>query len=148
MSELSNLPRQSGAEYPHEGLDNFFTDPNWKQFAIQLAQKIGAYPNRLYFNDNEKLGAAVAFRGVHNSWAVNEAAINYVRDAVREGRVRKGYAILAENNPPRVVSCKPIEEVAALLDGVPRREGNFGNYWWVDERCKTDQSAHLADAPF
>ena len=65
MSELSNLPRQSGAEYPHEGLDNFFTDPNWKQFAIRLAQKIGAYPNRLYFNDNEKLGAAVAFRGVH-----------------------------------------------------------------------------------
>ena len=35
MSELSNLPRQSGAEYPHEGLDNFFTDPNWKQFAIR-----------------------------------------------------------------------------------------------------------------
>jgi hypothetical protein len=148
MRNLSNLPRESGAEYPHEGLDNFFTDPNWKQFAFQVAKQVGAYPNRLYFNEYEKLGAIVAFRGSHEAWALNEEAVNYVHCAALEGRISKGYVILAVNNPPRVVSCKPIEEVAASLDGVPRREGNFGNYWWVDERFKTDQSADLTDAPF
>jgi hypothetical protein len=138
--------QNEGAENGH--LDNFFTDPNWKPFTVRHDKKIGAYPNRLYFNADAKLGAAVAVRGVHDSWAVNEAAIKYVHDAVREGRISKGYAILATRIPQRVVSFKPIEEVAALLDGVPCREGIYGNYWWVLEGFATEQSADLTDAPF
>ena len=30
--------------------DEFFTDPNWRVFALNVVKATGAYPNRRYFN--------------------------------------------------------------------------------------------------
>jgi hypothetical protein len=126
-----NLPQVEGAE---NGLiaDNFFTDPAWHQFSFQLGKEIGAYPNRLFHNADTKCGAIVAFRGNSDSWAVNEAAINYLSDAVRDGRIDKGFVILA-TRPKTVVSVMEIEEVKKLLKGMTPRDGDFGRYWWLDD---------------
>ena len=78
--------------------DNFFNDAKWRSFSPSVIKATGAYPNRLYHNANEKLGVVVAFRGAHNSWALNETAVNYIRNAVRDGRIAGGYAILARQN--------------------------------------------------
>ena len=128
--------------------DNFFNDANWRSFSPSVIKATGAYPNRLYHNANENLGVVAAFRGAHNSWALNEVAVNYIRNAVRDGRIVGGYAILAEGTPPTVVSCMEIEEVATRLRDVLPMEGNFGPYWWVNKKFMTGQSAVLADAPF
>lgn len=130
-------------------MDDFFKDTGWHQFSRQLTKMIGAFPNHLYSKEEGNLGAVVAFRGAHASWAVNNAAIKYVHDAVREGRISQGYAILAEmNNPHHVVSWKPIEDVVALLAGVSCRQGEFGPYCWINKGFTTDQTADLANAPF
>ena|SRR3974390_1556750 len=132
----------------HPQLDNLFADPAWKPFSFSLAKEIGAYPNRIYFNSDENIGAVVAFRGKHDSWALNEAAVNYLHNAVHNGRISEGYAILATNTPQKVVSVAGIEDVVKILDGVPCRDGDFGNYRWVDEKFRCSQSVELAKAPF
>lgn len=145
----ANIPQLSADENGHlPNLDGFFNGTGWRPFGFELAKKIGAYPNRLYFNDDDKLGAVVAFRGVHDTWALNEAAITYLRNAVNDGRIDGGYVILAHNNPEKVVCCMEVTEVAKRLDDVTCRDGKFGRYWWVNEKFSTDQSADLADAPF
>ena len=116
--------------------DNFFNDAKWRSFSVP-----SAYPNRLYHNADEKSAAVVAFRGAHNSWALNETAFNYIRDAVRDGRIAGGYLVLATNNPEKVVSCIEVKEATKRLDDIPIRDGKFGRFWWVE-------SAALADAPF
>ena len=91
----------------------------------------------------------VAFRGANNdSWAVNKAAVDYLVNAVREGRIGEGYAILAEGTPTAVVSWLTINEVAKLLNDVPPTIGTWGPYWWVPRGFATGPSAALADAPF
>jgi hypothetical protein len=124
---------------------DFFDDPGWCQFAPQLTKDRGVYPNRLFHNAEKRLGAVVAFRGpTYDSWAVNEAAITYLDNAVHEGRINEGYVILAKNNPTQVIESMEIAAVKKLLVGVPIRDGNFGRYWWV-EKFAIDQ---LAEAPF
>jgi hypothetical protein len=153
---MSNLDLKQDSETVHKAEeagnrkfpDSLFTDAGWRPFGFQVAKRIGAYPNRLYFNPDAKLGVTVAFRSASGSWALNEPSVNYVRDAVRSGRIVGGYAILATNNPPKVVSSMEIEAVAKLLEGVQAREGNFGRYWWVYEQFATDESPSLAEAFF
>ena len=108
-----------------------------------------AYPNHLYHNDGKKLGALVVFQDdTNDSWALNKAAVNYVLDAVSDGRIAGGYVILAAGKPLAVVSWMEIGEVARLLNDVPPMEGKFGPYWWVGKTFLTGQSAALADAPY
>ena len=128
--------------------DEFFTDPNWRPFAPNVNKAKGAYPNRLYFNANQNSGAMVAFRGANDSWAVNKAAVDYLINAVREGRIGEGYAILAEGTPTAVVSSLTINEVAKLLNDVPPTIGTWGAYWWIPRGFATGSSDALADAPF
>jgi hypothetical protein len=154
MIEMNNIQRdeaegQQVAVKNPLSFGNFFSDPNWRPFAFQRNKQFGAYPNRLYFNEKEKLGVAVAFRGAHESWAINEGAINHLRDAVSDGRIGGGHVILAiAGNPAKVVSAMEIMAVAKLLASATCRDGHFGRYWWVYEQFATDQSAELADAPF
>lgn len=124
---------------------NPFTSPGWRQFSAELANKIGAYPNRLYFNAEEKAGAVIAFQNARGKWAVNEAALKYVSEAVANGRLAQGFAILAKK-PNEVVLVIKIEEVTKLIGGEPPRDGDFGRYWWVNDQFATEQS--LDDAPF
>ena len=90
----------------------------------------------------------VAFRGAHDSWAVNKAAVDYLINAVREGRIGEGYAILAEGKPPAVVSSLTINELAKRLKDVPTTDGTWGPYWWISKGFEIGPSAALADAPF
>ena len=124
---------------------NPITSPGWRQFSAELAKKNGAYPNRLYFNADEKAGAVIVFQNPSGKWAVNEAAIKYVFEAVANGRLAQGFVVLAKR-PAEVVSVKKIEEATKLIGGEPPRDGDFGRYWWVDDQFSTEQS--LDDAPF
>jgi hypothetical protein len=129
-------------------LSNLFTDPAWRKFAPQLTKEIGAYPNAIYYTANGNTSVVVSFRGVHETWALNQSGMNYVFTAVCDNRLAAGFAVLATSNPSTVVASKPIAEVHALLSGVPPRSGTFGPYWWVDEEFGTDQLRALIDAPF
>ena len=125
--------------------DEFFTDPNWRQFATDVLKAKGAYPNRLYSNKSQNSGAMVAFRGASDSWAVNKAAVDYLINAVQQGRIGEGYAILAEGKPPAVVSSLTINELAKLLKDVPPTAGTWGPYWWIPRGFAIGPSA---DTPF
>ena len=130
-------------------LHDFFTDPAWCKFALQLAKEIGAYPNQLYFKTDENIGAIAVFKGQHDSWAVNQKGVNYLLEAVRDGKITAGYVVLAAGKPPEVIACKPVAEVVTILGGAPPRDGDWGKYWWVDQEFRTNQmAAVLIEAPY
>jgi hypothetical protein len=131
-------------------LDNIFTDPAWQRYSPLLTKEIGAYPNAIYFNAKENIAVVVAFRGVHETWALNQNGEAYVFTAECDGKITAGYVVLAAGKPPVVMASKPIADVHVLLAGVPARDGDYGKYWWVDEAFKTNrsQSAALINAPF
>jgi hypothetical protein len=129
-------------------LNNLFTDPAWCKFAPQLTKNIGAYPNAIYYNASANAVAVVAFRGQHETWALNQSSENYVFTAERDAKIAAGHAVLAAGKPLLVMASKPIAEVHAQLAGVPARDGDFGKYWWVDQEFKTDQPQALTYAPF
>ncbi len=131
-------------------MEKFFTDTSWRPFAPDLTKKIGAFPNQIHFNSGEKTAAVVAFRGMHETWALNQAAVEYLAQAACDGRITAGFVVLAQaaGKPPEVVAWKRVEEVVALLGTVPPRDGTFGKYWWVSESFETNQGRVLTEAPF
>ena len=130
-------------------MDNFFADQGWQRFGSVLDKKTGAYPNHRYFKADENLGAVVSFKGQSDAWSLNQNGVNYLLAAVRDGKIRNGYVVLAAGKPPEMIACKPVAEVVSLLGGAPPRDGAFGRYWWVDQEFRTDQvSAVLIEAPY
>src|SRR5262249_23147600 len=114
-----------------------FNNSAWAQYASNLTKDIGAYPNGIYFNQDENLGALVAHRGQHDTWSVNANGFQYVLAAAREGKIAGGFVVLAAGKPPEVIAFRNIEEVASMLDGVLPRDGSFGPYWWLDAQFTT-----------
>ena len=131
-------------------MENFFTDASWRPFAPDLTKEIGAFPNQVHFNASEKTAAVVAFRGIHETWALNQAAVEYLAQALRDGRITAGYVVLAQaaGKPPEVVAWKKVDEVVALLGAVAPRDGRFGRYWWVSEVFSTNPARVLTEVPF
>jgi hypothetical protein len=112
-------------------LNDFFTKPGeWWMYCLESTRKIDAYGAKFYLNPKNRLGTAVIFRGVHERWKLKPAVLTFISERVRDGTFTAGYVILAEDSraPKEVIAFKQIEEVAALMDGVPCCNGK----WWID----------------
>ena len=128
-------------------------DPNWRPFSVECTKALGIFPNQLWHNNVENLGALVIFKPqAYEEFPVNQAGLQYVLKAHVEKRV-VGYVVLArrQNWEPLVVAVKDVAAVAATLKGVPPREdGRWGPYWWLRTDFTWDGKAGLGpdEKPF
>jgi hypothetical protein len=126
-------------------------DPNWCQFASDRTKALGVFPNQLWYNGVEGLGALVIFKPqAYDEYPVSQAGLNYVLEAHRAKRIA-GHVVLAcrVNWKPELVAAKDVAAVAAMLQGVPPRDGPYGPYWWLRSDFTLDGRALNSDeTPF
>jgi hypothetical protein len=120
-------------------------DPNWRRFSRDDTKALHVWPNQLWYNNVENLGALVVFKRNYEEYAVSQAGLQYVLKAHLEERV-VGHVVLAcgENWKPQFVAEKDVAAVAAILKGVSPREGPYGPYWWL----RADFTLDSDDRPF
>jgi hypothetical protein len=108
-------------------------DQNWRSFAPESIKALGVWPNQLWHNSIERLGALVIFKPqAYEEYPVSQAGLQYVLKAHVAERIA-GHVVLAcrQNWKPAVVAVKDVAAVAAVLEGVPPRDGPYGLYWWL-----------------
>ncbi len=121
--------------------DDFdFPGQHWKAFAPEKAKDLGVHPNQLWFNEKSKAGALIVMKPqAYDEFAVGKAGLDYVASAHAAQRI-KGHVVLAtrQHGKLAVVAHKCVADVAALLERVPPREGQWGPYWWVKNDLTPD----------
>jgi hypothetical protein len=118
-------------------------NPNWRKFPTDRTRALRVWPNQLWHNSVEGLGALVTFKKNYDTYAVSQAGLNYLLEAHRAERI-VGHVVLACQGPnwkPEVVATKDVAAVAAMLQGVPPREdGSYGPYWWLRQDFTLDSA--------
>jgi hypothetical protein len=127
-------------------------DPNWRIFATDATKALGIFPNQLWHHGVENLAALVIFKPQdYEEFPVSQAGLQYVLKAHQEKRA-VGYVVLARRQlwKPQLVGAKDVAAVAAILKGVPPRDGPFGPYWWLRADFTPDSKAALGsdERPF
>jgi hypothetical protein len=105
------------------------SDKGWRSFTRQQLDDLGIYPNRVQYNP--RLGKADLL--VHQSpryteFAVGENGLNNSQAALKNGRITVSDVVLI-NLDWEEVARKPVSEVAAMVENVPPRNGEYGRYW-------------------
>src|SRR6516164_4436004 len=128
-----------------------FNDPNWRSFATDRTKALGVWPNQLWHNSAAGLGALVIFKPqAYDEYPVSQAGLKYVLEAHQAKRI-EGHVVLAcrRNWKPEVVAAKDVATIAAMLQGVPPRDGPYGPYWWLRADFTLDGRALNSDeTPF
>jgi hypothetical protein len=109
-------------------------DPNWRKFAPERVKALRVWPNQLWHNTIESLGALVIFKPqAYEEYPMSQAGLEYVLKAHQAGRI-VGHVVLAcrgQNWKTIVVAVKDVTAVAAMVEHVPPRDGPYGPYWWL-----------------
>jgi hypothetical protein len=111
-----------------------FDDANWQMFGIERTKKLGVWPNQLWHNDEESLGTLVIFKPkAYDEYPVSQTGLNHVLTALQAQRIVRGQVVFACGVlwKPELVAAKDVAAVAAMLQGVPPRDGPYGPYWWL-----------------
>jgi hypothetical protein len=107
-------------------LETIFTDPNWK--------RVNYY---LYYNENEKIGAALATKTPnHDGFALNEGETHRVIAGKRDEKIEEAWVVAFKFNgsgPPTYVCAERAESVVARLEGRPTFNGKYGPFWVLQE---------------
>jgi hypothetical protein len=128
-------------------------DQSWRPFAPERTKALGVFPNQLWHNAIERLGALVIFKPkAYEEYPMSQAGLEYVCKAHQAGRIVGHVALACRGQDWKiiVVAAKDVTAVAAMVEGVPPRGGKFGPYWWVRPNFTLDSSAGLSpdETPF
>jgi hypothetical protein len=110
-------------------MTKYRSDEGWRSFTRQQLDDLGIYPNRVQYN--ARLGKADLI--VHQSpryteFAVGENGLNNSQAAVKNGHITESDVVLI-NLDGEEVARKPVSEVAAMVEKLPPRNGDYGRYW-------------------
>ena len=97
-----------------------------------MLQNLKIWPNDLRYHQETQTGVLVVPQSkTWAEYAMSEAGLNYLHDAVRNGKIAAGVVVLVDRRG-EIVGCKPIADVAAMVQEVTPREGSLGPYWWLN----------------
>jgi hypothetical protein len=112
---------------------SIFRDPRWQRVRFK-----GTAPHSLFvgYNDDGKVAVLVALRTRANGdWTLSKAALTFMAEAEREGRLVQAHIVLVDNAWNVVVAARA-SEVQARIGNTAPSVGPLGDYYWLDAALK------------
>jgi hypothetical protein len=112
-----------------------FGDPAWQQFSRKAHLELGLASNELWSNKPTQSGALVLRRAnKFPRYPVSCRGLEYLSNAIREGKILRGFVVLAAWEGSRRVAIATLEvtDVVGALKGVVFQEGPYGQYSWLN----------------
>jgi hypothetical protein len=112
-----------------------FRDRDWHQCPPNKMRQLEIWGNDMWTNPTLSIVALVAYRSTrYPEFAVSEAGLNFISDAVKDGKIESGFVILKERHDgSKLVIALPVAEVVASLEGIAPRQESGSPYWWLCE---------------
>jgi hypothetical protein len=119
---------------PSEKLNvkNLFEDGGLKICSEEEARAKGVYPNRVAWpSDDPKVCIILLYKSKKGTdYALSLAAVNRMKAALADGRIREGYVVLVQR-PHTYVDGAPLQEIVELIAGREVMTGEWGDYVWI-----------------
>lgn len=106
-------------------------DPKW-------CEKQG-FSSRLYrrvLEDGTVIAYVVLLASARGDFPLNYAMFTFLSAALSAGDVGHGYVVVADRKGLKLLRQIAIGELAERLKGISPLEGQYGDFWWVNDQLR------------
>jgi len=135
-------------ETVNETADHLFDALLCEQVDATWCEKQG-FSSRLYrrvMEDGTKIAYVVLHASARGDFALNQAVFNFLSAALSAGEIAGCYIVVADRKGLKPVRQIAIGELAERLKNVSPMEGQYGDFWWVNEQLRPAGQRRLAAA--
>lgn len=104
-------------------------------------------PNVIAYDREQSLAAVLIKQSRGGDFALSKAALDYIVEAEKTGRIKAAYVVLQDATGSRTLAQTQAAEISDRRPKMRQQDGKFGAYWWLNSEFK-DATLVAETAPF